>query len=109
VTDQLDGPKIQKDVALLIRLLWRLEGWEDPTHRSAMHATARFIEHIGGYESCPCSSCSSMVASSKTTAAILEPHIRALTEPTTLTSAAVQAAVYNLLGHYLCTIEKEDQ
>jgi hypothetical protein len=116
VTVQLKGPKIQRDIALLIRLLWRLEGWEDPTDRSAMHATARFVEHVGGFEPCPCSSCNSMISSSKTTAAILEPHITAVVKgvhmamdgtETRLTTAAVEAAVYNMMGKYLYTVDED--
>ena len=120
MTVQLKGPKIQRDIALLIRLLWRLEGWEDPTDRSAMHATARFVEHVGGFEPCPCSSCNSMISSSKTTAAILQPHIEAVIggsqksltldgegNPTILEAAAIEAAVYNMLGKYLYTVDEE--
>jgi hypothetical protein len=118
VSVQLKGPKIQRDIALLLRLLWRLEGWEDPTDRSAMHATSYFVEHIGGFEPCPCSSCNSLVSSSKTTAAILEPHIKAIVDgkhtamdgtETRLTTAAVEAAVYNMLGQYLLTITEIDE
>lgn len=122
---QLKGPKIQRDIALLIRLLWRIEGWEDPTSRSCMASTTAFVELIGGYKSCPCSSCNSIVDSSKTTAAILEPHIRALIqsggEKTSdfwaidpkgdrqqLTSTAIEAAVYNMMEKYLLTCEKVD-
>jgi hypothetical protein len=112
---ELRGPKIQRDVALLLRLLWRLEGWGDPPTRSCFEATRNFVGHVGCLETCDCSSCANLVSATKTTAAIIEPHIRALADSHILTATgayrylspeAVESAVYSLLGKYLMTCEE---
>ena len=106
VSAQLKGPRIMRDVSLLLRLMWRLEGWDDPSERSAMQCTVRLLENMALLKSCGCSSCNSIVDSSKTTAAILEPTIRGMILGNT--EDAIEAAVYSMLKPYLLTLEEED-
>lgn len=112
---QLKGPKIQRDVALLIRLLWRLEGWGDPTTRSALEAAQHFVGLIGCLETCDCGSCANLISATKTTAAILEPHLQNIVnerypdgehQDQYYTPDQIQAHVYSMLGKYLMTSEE---
>jgi hypothetical protein len=83
-----------------------------------MAASISVLQNIGGMKGCDCSTCNSVVDSSKTTASILEPHIRALIntagpgglmEEAHLAPDAIESAVYSMLGKYLtCLDEDED-
>jgi len=71
-----------------------------------MQCTVRLLENMALLKSCGCSSCNSIVDSSKTTAAILEPTIRGMILGNT--EDAIEAAVYSMLKPYLLTLEEED-
>lgn len=103
---QIKGPKIQRDIALLLRLLMKIDGWDDPSKPMLM--TTMFVEQIGGYEPCPCSSCASLVSSSKTTANILWPHIQDIVTLDRHHPDVVFTKVYHLLETYLMCLNADD-
>jgi len=91
-----------------------------------MVAAVAFLQNVGGYKGCDCSTCNSVVDSSKTSAAILEPHIQTLIEqagergipenvfdpegtPVKLPPHEIKAAVYSMLGKYLTSLEEEKE
>ena len=101
------GPKVQRDLALLLQLL-RMVREEQDTARTQINVvvyTERFMGNLG-FKICTCTPCSSMMGSASTTAAIIHKYIK---EIPAATPEFLQAKVYALLGEYLYTQQAEHE
>lgn len=77
---KLKGPIIQRDVALLIRMLRKVAGWDSQAPGSIVDMTHSFLDKVAQIKTCSCSSCTGLIAASSTSADLLDVLLPALFE-----------------------------